>query len=71
MMGLLDYSPEFYDRFGIFVFLFTIISSAYMIRTTKKFKNKWLLWVQLIIGILGIIVDSNIVATIKPLFLGA
>lgn len=53
-------NPEFYDIFGIFVFSFIIAISSWMLYTKKK-PQKWMIVVLLIIGILGLIVDSAII----------
>jgi len=52
--------PEFFDLFGIVVFLFIFCISMWGLKTNKKIP-KWVLTVLLIIGILGLIVDGTIV----------
>ncbi len=52
--------PEFFDLFGIVVFLFIMSISIWGLKTNKKIP-KWALTVLLIIGILGLVVDGTIV----------
>ena len=52
--------PEFFDIFGVFVFIFLIVLSLWGLKTRKPFP-KWSTVILLTIGILGFIVDSIIV----------
>ena len=52
--------PEFFDIFGIGVFLFIIFVSAMSLKTSLPIPS-WALIVLLIIGILGFLVDVTIV----------
>lgn len=52
--------PEFFDIFGIGVFLFIIFISAVSLKTSLPIP-RWALIVLLIIGILGFLVDATIV----------
>ena len=53
-------SPEFFDIFGFFAFLFIVIISLWGLYTKKRFPI-WTKIVLLIIGILGLIIDGAIV----------
>ncbi|MCK4386862.1 MAG: hypothetical protein KAV41_02145 [Candidatus Pacebacteria bacterium] len=55
--------PEFFDIFGVFVFLFISIMSGWSLKT-KQSLPRWAIIIFLIIGILGLIVDGIIVSTI-------
>lgn len=58
---MLDFMrPEFFDIFGIGVFLFITCISIFGLKTNKKIP-KWALIILLIIGILGLIIDGTIV----------
>ena len=59
--------PEFFDIFGLFVFVFLFVVGVLML-TKKKLPN-WTGFVILLIAILGLIVDGSIV--IKTYFLGS
>ena len=52
--------PEFYDIFGILVFIFITTLASWMLYTKKK-PVRWLLIILLMIGILGLIVDAIMV----------
>ena len=52
--------PEFFDIFGIGVFLFIIFISAGSLKTSLPIP-KWALIILLVIGILGFLVDTIIV----------
>jgi len=51
--------PEFFDIFGFFVWIFFITTSIYTLVTGHLIKP--VLIITLIIGVLGIIIDSYIV----------
>ena len=53
-------NAEFFDIFGVLAFLFITIFAGWMFYTNKKPK-KWTVLILLIIGLLGLIVDSIIV----------
>ena len=52
--------PRFYDVFGLPIFLFITILSIWMLYT-MEFPPKGYIWVLLVIGIAGIIVDGTMV----------
>ena len=54
--------PEFFDIFGIFVFLFIIIISIQGLKN-ENLLAKWILITLLAIGVLGLIVDGTVVFT--------
>ncbi|MBU1037248.1 hypothetical protein KKF32_04455 [Patescibacteria group bacterium] len=56
----MSFSPAFFDIFGIATFSFIIIVTAYALSTKKRLSRKTL-FILLIIGILGLIVDFTIV----------
>lgn len=58
--------PEFFDIFGLIVFIFLFIVGVLMIQ--KKKLPDWVGFIILIIAILGLIVDGSIV--IKTFILG-
>ena len=49
--------PEFYDRFGLFVFGFLFFASIYMLKKKGK-APEWLDFLVFLIAILGLIVDG-------------
>lgn len=49
--------PEFFDIFGIFVFMFFIAISLWGLFSRKSFP-RWILVIILIIGIIGLMVDT-------------
>lgn len=51
---------EFFDIFGTVVFLFIIAISSWALKTGKAIPQ-WALIILLIIGVLGLLVDSIIV----------
>lgn len=53
---------EFFDIFGIAVFIFIMIISLWMIRTQRPLPNIFG-FILLVIGIFGFIIDSVIVYT--------
>jgi asparagine N-glycosylation enzyme membrane subunit Stt3 len=53
-------SPQFFDIFGIFTFVFIIVMSIELLFEKKK-PEKIFLVILLVIGILGFIVDGIIV----------
>ncbi len=53
-------SPEFYDIFGIAVFIFIIVLAGWSLYTRRS-PYRIFLWILLIIGILGIIIDGTLV----------
>lgn len=55
-MGL---PPEFFDFFGLGVFSFIVLVSIFMLR--KKKLPRWIPYILLSIGLLGLITDSIIV----------
>lgn len=52
--------PEFFDIFGVFVWIFFIGISSYALRTGEPV-SRWALILSLSIGILGLIIDGSIV----------
>ena len=60
-------TPEFYDIFGLPVFLFITILSIWML-WKKEIPDKKYLIILLIIGILGLIVDGLMVTVFGRLF---
>ena len=52
--------PEFFDIFGIIAFAFIVLVAAWSLKAREVVPN-WALIVLLVIGILGLIVDSAIV----------
>ena len=58
--------PEFFDIFGLIVFVFLFAVGFLMIKKQKL--PNWVGFLILLIGILGLIVDGSIV--IKTYFLG-
>ena len=57
-------SAEFFDNFGIFVFIFLLVVGIWGIKTKKKLPE-WIYWVILIIAVLGLLVDSfNVIRNI-------
>ncbi|MDO8557367.1 MAG: hypothetical protein Q7R98_02790 [Candidatus Jorgensenbacteria bacterium] len=52
--------PEFFDLFGIAVFLFITIESVRAIKTKKRIP-RWVFVLLLVIGILGLLIDGTIV----------
>ena len=59
-MNKLFRNPEFFDNFGVLAFLIIIIFSIYALLSGILYT--WMIWVLLVIGILGLIVDVNFVA---------
>jgi len=56
------FPPEFFDIFGIGIFIFIIVLSIWGLKTRKQFP-RWILIILLIIGIIGFLIDSIIVYT--------
>jgi uncharacterized membrane protein len=52
--------PEFFDIFGVFVFIFLIALSLWGIKTRKALP-RWALIILFLIGISGLIIDGAIV----------
>lgn len=48
--------PEFFDIFGIFIFMFLICVSFWQLKF-KKLLSDWILIIILIVGILGLAID--------------
>jgi peptidoglycan/LPS O-acetylase OafA/YrhL len=59
--------PEFFDIFGLFVFVFLFIIGFWTLKSKKRLPE-WAGFIILLIAILGLIVDSSIV--IKTFILG-
>jgi len=53
--------PQFWDYFGLPVFLYITTLAIYLLWKKELPKNKKYIWALLIIGILGLIVDGTIV----------
>jgi len=53
-------NAEFFDIFGIIAFLYVTIISLMMLKKKNKLP-KWTILFMLIVGILGLIVDTTIV----------
>ena len=51
---------EFFDIFGVFIFIFFIILSSWGLKTKKPFP-RWALMILLLVGIAGLITDGVIV----------
>lgn len=64
VMGLLmvmgNNPPEFYDNFGIIVFVSLFILSLWMLKTKKEAPD-WVAFLIFLIAVLGLIVDGYIV----------
>lgn len=54
------FRAEFFDIFGLLVWVFFLIFGAWML-LTKEETPDWLAWVVVIIGLLGLITDGWIV----------
>ena len=54
------FNPEFMDIFGAMAFIFIAISAVWALKTHRAFPV-WALFILLIVGILGFLVDSIIV----------
>jgi uncharacterized membrane protein len=54
------FSPEFFDIFGSFAFLFIVIASLCGL-VRQGYLPKWVLFMLLVIGITGLVVDVSIV----------
>lgn len=52
--------PEFFDIFGLVIFIFLLIVGSWMLLSKKKLPQ-WVGFVILLVGILGLIVDGFIV----------
>lgn len=51
--------PLFFDKFGLIIFLFILIDAVYDLRDKKLNKNEKLrVWIRILIGIAGLIVDG-------------
>ena len=59
--------PEFYDLFGLPIFIFISLLSGWML-WKKRLPNRKIIWMLLIIGITGLIVDGICVTTFGSLF---
>ena len=59
MINLSSISAEVFDVFGIGVFTFLLVDS--IIRLTRDEGATWRAWTELVIGILGLIVDGGII----------
>lgn len=57
---LIFFPAEFFDIFGITVWVFFLGLGGYMLLTDKKTPD-WIAWIIIIIGVLGLIVDGYIV----------
>lgn len=49
----------FFDRFGLIVFLFILFDAVYDIMRSRR---SWRVWLRLVIGIAGLVVDGTLVA---------
>lgn len=49
--------PEFFDIFGILTFMFLISVSLWQLKF-KKLPSDWIIIIILIIGILGLVIDT-------------
>ena len=54
---------KFFDTFGLIVFTFLIIDA--IIDLNKKKTRNWRVWIRLIIGILGLLVDTSLVLFVE------
>jgi hypothetical protein len=67
IFGLTIFRAEFFDIFGIMVFSFLFVLGGWMLLTDVETPD-WAAWIVLIIGILGLVIDSWIV--IKTFIMG-
>jgi len=60
MTKVFGFDAEFFDIFGLatFTFLFVVALRSYL---SGVIMENWILWIIMIIGILGFIVDGGIV----------
>lgn len=56
--------PEFYDNFGLGVFLYLLCLGFYYLKHPKKKLERWVIISLIVIGFLGLIVDFSSVAGI-------
>jgi len=52
--------PEYYDLLGIIAFTIIILVALIALRTAKRLA-KWIIYILLTIGIIGLLIDSAIV----------
>ncbi|MBS3078893.1 hypothetical protein J4218_02115 [Candidatus Pacearchaeota archaeon] len=67
ILGLIFFKLEFFDIFGILIWIFFLIFGGWMLLTREETPD-WVAWIVLIIGTLGFITDSWIV--IKTFIIG-
>jgi multidrug transporter EmrE-like cation transporter len=56
----IGHSPAFYDIFGLVVFTFLTGVGIYMLKNPKN-PPKWIWFILLTIGLLGLIVDGSVI----------
>ena len=54
------YPPEFFDNFGLIIFVF-ITGLGYWMFTTKKEAPDIIAYILLLVGLLGVVIDGYIV----------